>query len=95
MILKTKCATWQTRQRKLNKQHSNIMTHPLKRSDQLQQLVGNQLRQFNYQAKLLRIEVSKVALLPKKVVLATGKSLHKKSPLAPCERAQNLTQEKI
>ena len=55
------------------------MMHPLKPSDQLQQLVGNQLRQFNYQAKLLRIEVSKVALLPKSLDLATGKSLHKKS----------------
>ena len=71
------------------------MTHPLKPSDQLQQLVGNQLHQFNYQAKLLRIEVSKVALLPKSLALVTGKSLLKKSPLAQCERAQNLTQEKI
>lgn len=79
MILKTKCATWQTRQRKLNKQHSNIMTHPLKRSDQLKQLVGNQLHQSNYTAKLLRTEVSKVVLLPKNLVLVTGKSLLKKS----------------
>lgn len=55
------------------------MMHPLKPSDQLQQLVGNQLHQFNYQAKLLRIEVSKVALLPKSLDLATGKSLLKKS----------------
>ena len=55
------------------------MMRPLKPSDQLQQLVGNQLHQFNYLAKPLRIEVSKVALLPKKVVQVTGKSLHKKS----------------
>ena len=55
------------------------MTHPLKRSDQLQQLVGNQLHQSNYPAKLLKTEVSKVVLLPKNLVLATGKWLLKKS----------------
>ena len=55
------------------------MMHPLKPSGQLQQLVGNQLHQFNYLAKHLRIEVSKVVPLPKNLVLVTGKSLLKKS----------------